>query len=158
MAEFLSWFGDNWKDVLTVIGSIVGVCIGVAAFHRHRGRDEKEDQNALSTAHDALWSNVRERPELSRVLLTDVDLKRKPLTIQEEVFLNEVFLHFERGWTAAKENKVLTMEAFTADVRGFFALPLPRAAWEKRKAFRNPKFVRFIEKTFKQLANGAGSK
>ena len=149
MAEFLSWFGDNWKDVLTVVASIVGVCIGVAAFHRNRSRDDKEDQNALSKAHDTLWSNVRDKPELSRVLLTEVDLKRKPLTVQEEVFLNEVFLHFERGWQAAKENKVLTMAAYTADVRGFFVLPLPRAAWEKRKAFRNPKFVQFVEKTMR---------
>jgi len=149
MAECLSWITDNWKDVVTVLGSLVGGWIAVAAFQRNRERDIKEDQNALSKAHENLWSNVRDKPELRRVLLTEVDLGKKPLTTQEEVFLNLVFVHFERGWEAAKTNKILTMEAYTADVRGFFALPLPRAAWEKIKKTHNPKFVRFVDKALR---------
>lgn len=151
MAEFLSWLNNNWKDVVTVIGSIVGVGLAVGAFYRNRERDTKEDQSSLLKAHDALWSHVRDNPELRRIVRPDVDVSKEPLTAQEEVFLNEVFLHFERGWQTAKENKILTMEAYIADVRGFFSLPLPRIAWEKRKAFRNPKFVKFVEQT---ITNG----
>jgi hypothetical protein len=35
------------------------------------------------------------------------------------------------------------------DAGEFFSLPLPRAVWEKTKKFRNPRFVRFVERAMK---------
>jgi hypothetical protein len=87
---------------------------------------------------------------LSRIFQNEVDLKAKPPTMMESVFLNEVFVHFENGWKLAQKNTVLTLETYTADVCGFFTLPLPHAVWEECKGTHNPRFVRFIDRAIER--------
>ena len=60
--------------------------------------------------------------------------------------MNLVFVHFEVGWRLARSIGENEVKAQRADVRDFFALPLPRAVWQKTKQCRNQRFVRFIER------------
>jgi len=59
-------------------------------------------------------------------------------------------LHFETGWRLEKALNRGEMSLLFRDVRDFFSLPLPRAAWEKYKKFNNREFVRFVERALKQ--------
>jgi len=147
MAEFLSWIQDNWAEVVTAIGIIVGVFFTVASFCQKIKKENKDEEYALLQEHKELWRGANERTELKRVFDSQVDLNACPITASELVFLNEVFIHFERGWKAAKQNTFLKMETYVADVRWFLAHPFPRAVWEKTKQSRNPEFVRFVEQT-----------
>jgi hypothetical protein len=108
----------------------------------------REIENLLTIAqnHRELWSGVYLRHELDRIFQPDVDVEANPVTVAEKEFLNLVMVHFQMGWRIAKAGGITTLTELANDVRGFFTLPLPRAVWEKTKANRNPRFVRFIER------------
>ena len=74
----------------------------------------------------------------------------RPLTIEEDLFMRRVILHFETGWRIEKIRNRGELSLLSRDIGEFFSLPLPRAAWEKTKEFRNPKFVRFVERALKK--------
>jgi hypothetical protein len=81
----------------------------------------------------------------SRIFQTTDDLFASALTVAEEEFINLAIVHFLTGWRIAKNGGLTSLKELGADVRGFFSLPLPRAVWEKTKAFRNQRFVRFVD-------------
>ena len=58
----------------------------------------------------------------------------------------QIVQHFETGWRVEKIMKRGELKFLARDAANFFRLPLPRAVWEKTKVFRNPKFVRFVER------------
>jgi hypothetical protein len=146
MAEFISWVRDNWAGVLATIGGIVGV----ATFRQAAEKADRDEYAMLVQQHNALGAEARERRDLDRILLANVNLEHEPPTAVEMMFLNDVIVHFESGWKLALKNTVLTQKTYTADVRKFFSHPLPREVWERTKDGRNPEFVRFIERAIER--------
>jgi len=74
----------------------------------------------------------------------------KPVTVAEKEFLNLVFVHYQTGWTVVKSGALMRLTEMKTDIRDFFALPLPRAVWEKTKKLRDRRFVRFVERALKK--------
>lgn len=103
----------------------------------------------LSEHHRNLWAVLTQKPELERIFQTDVDALKCPITVVEEVFLNEAIVQFLTGWRIATAGGITTVRELAADMRGFFSLPLPRAVWEKTKTTRNERFVEFVERALK---------
>ena len=102
------------------------------AAHREAKAREIENILTLSEHHRNLWNGVAQRPELEWVIEPNVNFAKNPATLMEEVFLNESIAHFMTGWRVPKAG-CITFTELAADVRRFFALPLPRAAREKTK-------------------------
>jgi hypothetical protein len=145
MPHPLAWLNDNWFPLLQSLGIVGGLLFtGLAARREARSR-LTSDRLVLLEQHRELWSEVHRRPELERVVLPSVDLVAHPVSVAEERFLNLVIVHFHTGWQLAVSGVVHSPEIMAADVRSFFALPLPRAVWEQAKAARDPEFVRFVE-------------
>lgn len=142
MADFSSWSGDN---IIQTVGIITSLLMAAAAANREAKAKEIENLLTLSEHHRNLWTAISQRPELERIFQTDVDVLTSPASVVEEVFLNEAIVQFLTGWRIATAGGITTVRELAADVRGFFSLPLPRAVWEKTKAFRNHRFVRFVE-------------
>ena len=63
-----------------------------------------------------------------------------------------MFVHFYVGWLLASRGSLLSLKAWTADIRDFLALPLPKAFWVKARASRDPKFVEFVDSRLVQRA------
>jgi len=145
VAETIAWIEINWFQVVQTVGIMCGLWFTAASFRQAAKAKEAKNILALSEQHRALWSEARQREELLRVFQAESIVLNSPITTAEEVFLNEVIVHYESGWQMAKAGTVLTLKSLAADIQGFFNLPLPRAVWEKTKKFRNPKFVRFVE-------------
>jgi hypothetical protein len=125
---------------------IRGGCILPGANRDARAK-EIDNLLSLSEQHRELWRAVPQRKDLSRIFRPDADVLPTPATVEETEFLNLVIVHFQTGWRIAKNGGLTTLKELGADVRGFFSLPLPRAVWEKTKAFRNRHFVRFVERS-----------
>lgn len=151
MANILSWINLNWFSIVQALGIIAGLVFTAASFRQVAKGKEVENLLSIAGQHRELWSEARERPELSRILQERAELE-KPITVEEEEFLNLAIVHFETGWRLAREGTVLTPQTLARDARGFFSLPLPRAVWEKTKQFRNRKFVRFVEQAMASRA------
>jgi len=144
-AQALSWIENNWFQLLQTIGVVGGlVFTGITIRQSTRAR-RASDLLSLTDQHRELWNEVYTRPGLERVFAPHADLVGKPVTVAEERFLNEVIVHFQMGWQLATAGSLLTLDAMKADVRAFFALPLPHAVWEATRAGRDAKFIRFIE-------------
>jgi hypothetical protein len=136
MVGFLSWVDSNFTVIQTV-GIIGSILLGIAAANRES--KEKAASNLL----------VIEAQHLARIFRLDADLSQ-PISIAEEEFLRLVISHFQTIWLIARNGGLLTLKELALDAQDFFALPLPRAVWEKTKAFRNPKFVRFVERAMER--------
>jgi len=84
-------------------------------------------------------------PKLARILDNKVDLRRNPPTDDEGRFVNMIILHLNCAYYAIKSDALTKPEGLAADVRSFFALPIPQAIWGQAKRFYDSEFVAFIE-------------
>jgi hypothetical protein len=146
MADFLAWVKSDWLSIVQTVGVVGGLFYTGITCRQVAKAKQTENLLAFTERHRSLWSETYQRPELSRIFCSEVDALAKPASIAEEEFLNVVFIHYEMGWRLAKSADRSDLKPLAIDARHFFALPLPRAVWEKTRQFRNPKFVRFVER------------
>ena len=147
MAGVLHWVDSNF-NVIQTIGILGSLWLAVIAAHREARAKEGENLLTIAEQHRVLWSEACNRKDLQRVFLADVDLAR-PMSIAEAEFLRMVISHFQTIWLIARSGGLLTLHELALDAGDFFRLPLPRQVWEETKKFRNPKFVRFVERAMK---------
>ncbi len=110
---------------------------------------------ALKQQHDELWRIVYERPKLSRVINPDADLKRKPVTLQEELLVVLLVAHLATARQASARANLELSDSLRQDVRWLFSLPVPNAVWQKIKTRHAAEFVAFINACC--AAPGAGT-
>ena len=148
MVQLLSWVNSNWFSVLQTVG-ILGSLWFTASYFREDSRTRQiANLLTMSARHEELWLKAQENPKLSRILEDAPDFSNPP-TIAEREFLNLVIIHFQNGWRVARTTDREELKSLSLDAGAFFRLPLPRAVWEKTKKFRNPRFVRFVERAMK---------
>jgi hypothetical protein len=149
MAGFFSWVQGNWSSFVGAVG-IIGSLLFTAAYFREDCRNRLvTNLMAIEDRHRQFWSLAQQRKDLKRIFSHETGALEKPLTNEEDIFMRRVILHFETGWRLEKVLNRGEMSLLFRDVRDFFALPLPRAAWEKYKKFNNREFVRFMERALK---------
>jgi len=146
MGALSSWLDGNWFNAIETVGIIGSLWLTAAAASRDAKAKEIENLLSLSEHHRELWNTVPQRKDLARIFQSDADALLIPVTAEETEFLNLVIVHFQTGWWIAKAGGITTLKELKADARSFFALPLPRAVWEKTKQFRNQRFVSFVER------------
>lgn len=100
--------------------------------------------------HRALWQEAENREELKNVFL-DAPLPARgcALSVAETEYLNRVILFYQTSWRIAGLVDRAELELLSMDAGEFFSLPRPRAVWEKTKRFKNPYFIRFVERALK---------
>jgi hypothetical protein len=139
MAVFISWLVANWPDLITAAGVMGTLWLGIRTANR-------ESLERTAERHANLWMQMTQQQSLHRILKKDADLSAKPVTVEEEEFINLVILLFLTGWRNARTGGLISLSELSNDVGGFLSLPLPRAVWENTKGSRNPRFVEFIER------------
>jgi hypothetical protein len=150
MADFSSWLQDNWPNAIAAAGIIGGLLFTSASFRADAKNRLIKNLLALDERHRALWSEVKQRPELKRILSKNVDLLASPLTAEEDVSMWQIIQQFETGWRVEKILKRGELNLLARDVAEFFSLPIPRAVWERDKRCRSPRFVRFVEQALRK--------
>jgi hypothetical protein len=150
MADFSSWTQSNVVEAAGIIGGLLftGVNLLFTALSLREDSKNRLISNliALDERHRALWSDVKQRPELKRILSETVDLIAHPLTPEEDVSMWQIIQQFETGWRMEKILNRGELKNLSKDAASFFSLPLPHAVWEKVKQFRNTKFVLFVDR------------
>ncbi|MHB8524263.1 MAG: hypothetical protein ACYDH9_26380 [Limisphaerales bacterium] len=95
--------------------------------------------------HRDIWKEFYYRPGLSRVLATEIDLEKLPVTSEEELFVKLLILHLGSGYHALNEGLIVNPAGLREDIRRFFSLPIPRAVWERIRVLQDAEFVKFVE-------------
>jgi hypothetical protein len=147
MAAVEIWLKDNWFTLLQSIGIVSGLIFTGLASRRETKARTVTDLLALTAQHRELWSELHRRPDLFRLIKKDVDLVAEPISAAEHEYLNTVFVHFHTGWLLSRQGVLATEEALAADVKDFFALPIPRHVWNETKHTRDTGFRNFVEQS-----------
>ena len=142
---FWNWLVREWFTLLQSAGIVGGLLF--TAFSMREENKTRRIGNVLAVTHNhrEIWTEIFHRPELRRVLHSDVDLEKFPISEEEQIFVNFVILHLNSVFDAMKEKLVLRPEGLRKDVGRFFALPIPRAVWNQMKPLHEEEFVRFVE-------------
>ncbi len=144
MADFLSWFQGNWSNSIGAAGIIGSLWVSTITIREDCKWRQITNLLALDERHRLLLSEVKQRPELKRILSQNVDFLAEPLTPEEDLSMWQIVQQYETGWRVEKLLNRGELKMLSLDVAAFFSLPLPRAVWEKTKQYRNPKFVKFV--------------
>ena len=142
---FLNWFRDNWFTLLQSLGIIGGLLFTGFSLRIDARVRRISNVFEVTKQHREIWTQLYSQPELKRILDPAVDVTQDPVTSGEELFLTLLILHLASAYRARRFGMVLSPEELRADISSFFALPIPRAVWEKSKAFQDHDFVSFVE-------------
>ncbi len=141
----LRWITENWIVVLNAIG-VVGGLLFTAFSVRSEARTRRISNLLTITAnHREIWAELYDRPGLARVLDPAVNVAKKPVRQDEEIFVIFVILHVYSVYRAMKDGLFVKLKGLSKDIGWLFSLPIPHAIWEKMKALQNDDFVKFVE-------------
>jgi hypothetical protein len=143
--EGFRWIADNWVTLLNAVGVVGGLFFTATAVRSATKTQRIANLIALTSNHREVWREFFSNPEIARVLDESADLAKDPITRGEQEFVNMVVLHISSAYESLRDELMVRQEGLGNDMRSFFSLPIPRAVWEKTKAFQNDDFVRFVE-------------
>lgn len=142
---FEGWAGEHWLEILQSVG-IVGGLLFTALSLRINSKDRRVTNLFTITAHHRdIWGKLQERPELSRLLLRDIDPERLTPTVSEQIFVIMVIHHLRAAREAVEQGMLESPERLAKDVRWFFSLPIPHSIWNQVRHVQDRRFVKFVE-------------
>jgi hypothetical protein len=142
---FTGWLAENWYSALEGAGIIGSLIFAAVSFRTDTKARRIGNLITLTEQQRNIWRELLHRSELSRVLDTQPDLRAKPITQEEELFVGFLILHLNSAYQAIGEGMFQSPEGLKADVMEFFSCPIPKAIWEKVIIFQNKKFIAFVE-------------
>jgi len=141
----MGWWIDNWHSLFESVGIIGGLLFTAASFRSEAKTRRIANLLTITSNHRAIWAETYVHVGLGRVKSRNVDLQRKPVTPQEEIFVNSVVLHVSSTLHATLDDLMIREDGFRGDVSEFFSLPIPHAVWRKVRVYQNDATVRFID-------------
>ena len=150
--EVLHWLEEHFTVVLNGLGVIGGLLFTGFALRGESKARRMANLLTLTEHHRDLWTRLHDRPELSRVLSDTPDLQTRPVTEEEDMFVNLLIVHLNSTFLAIREGALLRPEHLKEAVRWLYSRPIPRAVWEKTKQFQDRAFVKFVEDSFRHRA------
>lgn len=143
--EIFHWIIGHGFDVLGALGIIGSLLFTAFSLRSETHTRRLANLLIITENHRELWSQVLERPQLSRVLKKSSDILSQPVTRAEQIFVLMVIQHVNTVHYALSDKLLINLEGVRRDVAWFFSLPIPRAVWEQTKAMQNDDFVAFVD-------------
>ena len=145
MGNMKGWLVENWFVLLNAVGVVGGLLFTAISLRSETKTRRIANLLTITAHHREVWKEFLNHPELARVLDASADLIRQPITREEEIFTNFIFLHISGAYYAMKDELVIKLEGLRRDVAQFISLPIPEKIWEKTKLLQNDDFVKFVE-------------
>ena len=143
--QSLQWLAENWVTYLNAAGVVGGLFFTGYSLHSETKTRKIANLITLAQSHRDVWKEALHEPSLHRVLATQADLHRSPVTREEEIFVTLVFQHLGIVVRTMKNDLTINPEGLRRDVAEFLALPIPRTVWSRIKHVQDRDFVAFIE-------------
>jgi hypothetical protein len=143
--EALHWLIEHWLDLLQSIGIVAGLFFTVHTIRTDAKGRKIAHLLAFTHQHRDIWKQMYERPELARLLKSDIDLARKPVTPDERLFATFLIIHLDSIHRAMKEDMFVSLSGLQKDIRMSFARPILANVWNEVKELHDDDFVAFVE-------------
>lgn len=141
----MRWLAEHGKDTLETGGLVFGLFYTAASFNADAKERRISNLMELAASHRDLWQQMIEKPELARILLADVDLKKTAVSVVEERFVHLLITHLAVTYEALKNGVLPRLEGLQKDTREFIALPIPHQVWQWSRKYQQADFVKFVE-------------
>ena len=145
----LGWIGGHWFNLIETTSIVVGLFATISTIRADTSERRIDNLFALTSAHRELWMKLYDKPSLARVLSDKVNLTREPPSLEEELFVHLLILNLRASFKARLAGMDFDDDAVAADIRQFFAHPIPREMWKKSKVYQDSEFVSFVERSLK---------
>lgn len=141
--EVLHWlhYLDSFEGLIVTLGLLL------TAYTIRKDERARQISNMLTIneRYDQLWGRLLMNPELQRILKTDVDLNRYPVSGAESLFVKMLILHLDTMRRASCEGMFVKLKGLKSDVKNFMSRPIAKFVWERLKPFQDDDFVEFVE-------------
>ena len=136
--------------VVGIIGSLIlsAVGFGLSAYATLRAITSRKLSNyqEIIKSHRELWKLTLDTSgAYSRVLEPSPDLRAKPVTYEEQRFVNLLLLHMTSAFYFSKHSEIAAIEKLKEDVDSVLALPIPRQVWAATRRYFNDEFAQFVD-------------
>jgi hypothetical protein len=142
----VGWLQLHWLDFLQSVGIIGGLLFTAVSIRTDSKVQRISNLRSFTKEHREIWTRLYDQPKLARIIQPHPDLDKRPVTHDEEMFVNFVILHLSDFQETLKQGLLFAPEGLQKDVRDFFSLPIPHTVWEKLKPLQDQDFVAFVEK------------
>jgi Formyl transferase len=141
------------EEDLKLIGIIGGLCVSSIAlflnfFSTVRSIKSQRINNyqEITKSHREIWKlSLDNEGKFNRVMESDVDLIKNPVTYAEKRFVQFILLHATSSFYFAKNSHILKIEKMAMDIEEFFSMPIPRQVWIESRKYYNRDFICFLE-------------
>lgn len=134
---------------LALVPVLLGLLLTVAQLRHLKNAQKVANQLEITKQHRDVRSQMFNDSRLGRVLDHDIDLKAKPITNEESLFVTFLILHLKTTFRAQEFGMIIAAEALRDDMRWFFSLPIRAAVWKRSLQFQDERFAKFVEDALK---------
>ncbi len=143
--EILNWIQAHWFDLFQTLGIVGGLLFTAYAMKKDERARKISNLIAVKQQYREIWEKLYDHPKFFRILKSEVDLKRQPITDEEWLLVKFIIFNLDTIFRSMRSGVFVHLEGLQKDVREFYSLPIPKAVWEKIKAYQDAKFVKFVE-------------
>ncbi|HEY3856307.1 MAG TPA: DUF6082 family protein [Verrucomicrobiae bacterium] len=140
-----TWISANWFNLISAVGIMASLLFTAVSLRSETKNRRIDSLLSLTESHRELWAQIFDHPDLARILDTEADLARKPMTLEESIYVGLAIQHLGSAYQAMKGGIVIQQDGLCDDVKSFFGLPIPKAVWAETKTLQNADFVRFVD-------------
>lgn len=146
--EWLGWAKENGFELLQTVSIVAGFFFTIHSIREDTKVRRIQNLLTITSSHREIWSRLIDKPELARILKTDVDPAECAVSIGEELLVQFLILHLNASFKARQNGMEFDDDGLAKDIRSFFSLPIPRHVWNQSKQFQSGDFVAFVEANF----------
>src|SRR5882762_6064452 len=93
--EVSAWIAGHWFELLQTVGIIGGLLLTAYTLRKDEKARKVSNLIAINAQYERIWNEFYARPMLHRVLRTDVDLSREPISDDEYLFVKMLIFHLD---------------------------------------------------------------
>ena len=123
--------------------------IGIVALRSEAKTRRVANLLTVTANYREIWKEYYANPQLARVLDVAANVKEKPVTPEEELFVGQIIFHISNVFYAMKDDLFVAQDGSRQDIAQFFSLPVPKAVWQRTKLLQNQDFAAFIDSSLK---------
>ena len=136
--------------VFGIIGGLIVSSIALllnffSTMRSARGQKISNYQEIIKSHRD-IWKLTLQDPTVyARLFETNLNLLETPITHQERLFSQLLFLHMSASYTFLEYSHMQPIEKLELDFHEVLLAPIPRTIWAESRKYYNSDFRRFVE-------------
>lgn len=131
MGGMQAFLQENFIEIGSAVAGGISLLVGIATYYSGKRGEKADFQFSVDESYERVWSKHNGNPALERVTLDSVDLRRSPVTLEEERFILLLLNHLTSTVKAIRLGKYEKPLGMEKDIEDFFSKPIPQAVAKK---------------------------